>query len=78
MSREERQNLEARDAITAVILGVFFAIVSLPVLGGVFYAVESIDRAINVVAGLILLFVGVGFIARGQFIHRKSRTHWTD
>lgn len=78
MSDHSQESLDARDASSAVIIGAFFVLMSLPVIAGVFYATETIDRTINFVAGLIIFLVGVGFILRGRAIHRKSHTGWTD
>ena len=78
MSDPSPNSLDARDASSAVIIGAFFVLMSLPVLAGVFYAVLPIDRGINFVSGLIILLIGIGFILRGRFIHRKSGTRWTD
>ena len=75
---QEKKTYDARDALTGVILGVFFILMSLPVLAGTFFAEKAIDRGINIVSGLIILVIGAAFLARGTYIHRKSRTRWTD
>ena len=75
---QEKKTYDARDALTGVILGVFFILMSLPVLAGTFFAEKAIDRGINIVSGSIILIIGAAFLARGTYIHRKSRTHWTE
>jgi hypothetical protein len=63
---EQRQ----RDAQVARVLGGFLSVIALPVLAGTFGATLTIDRWINAVAGLVLLSVGVGFLARARWLRR--------
>ncbi len=59
-----------RDAQVASILGSFFGILALPVLAGCFFVESAIDLAINLGAGLLLMAVGIIFVAAG----RRSRS----
>ncbi|HVS13334.1 MAG TPA: hypothetical protein VMV46_05395 [Thermoanaerobaculia bacterium] len=56
----------SRDAQTATALGAFLALIALPVLAGTLYASLPVDRWVNGIAGLLLLAVGLGFLARGR------------
>ncbi len=78
MPEEPTNSLESRDASTAFILGGFFLLFSLPVLAGTFYSELSIDRIINVCAGLIIMAVGMGFVLRGNVLRRRVRGRRTD
>jgi hypothetical protein len=55
-----------RDAMVARALGAFLCLMALPVVAGTFFATLPVDRWINAVAGLILLGIGGGFLARGS------------
>lgn len=78
MDDKTKRALAARDAITALILGTFLSVMSLPVLAAIFFESETIDRAISAVAGSVILAVGLGFVTRAIRIHRKSGTRWTE
>jgi hypothetical protein len=60
-----------RDAQVAAILGVFFVVLALPVLIGTGYAEIGIDRAINLVSGLLVLSVGLGFLGWARRLARR-------
>ena len=64
---------EQRDGLTAIILGGFIALLSLLVLAGVGFASASIDRLINLAAGMVLLAVGLAFVWSGRRHLRRSR-----
>ncbi|HVS65498.1 MAG TPA: hypothetical protein VMT85_18570 [Thermoanaerobaculia bacterium] len=55
-----------RDAQVARVLGGFLCVIALPVLAGIFFATLAVDRWINAVAGLVLLGIGAGFVARSR------------
>ncbi|GEM_PF-4542875 len=78
MTGEDEKALAARDAVTQVILGGFFVVISLPVLAGYFFETRAVDRIILIISGLTILLIGVAFIERGRRIHRRSHTHWLD
>jgi len=56
----------SRDAQIARALGGFLCVIALPVLAGTFFATLPVDRWINLIAGLALLAVGAGFLARSR------------
>ena len=68
MSERERpdRDVTARDPMVARALGAFLCVMALPVLAGTFFATLPVDRWINGVAGLILLTIGGGFLARAR------------
>ncbi len=55
-----------REGTTAILLGAFLAALALAVLTGIFFADAGIDRWLNLGAGLVILGVGLGFIAYGR------------
>ena len=61
---------EQRDGDSLVLLGGFLSVLALPVLIGTFFVREGERHAmiVNVVAGLILLAIGVGLVLRGRFL----------
>jgi hypothetical protein len=78
MDEKAKRALDARDAITALILGTFLCVMSLPVFAGVFFEEKQVDIAISIVAGSVILLAGAGFVFRAVRIHRKSGTRWTE
>jgi len=62
-----------RDAETLGMLGTFISILSVAVLIGTFYAERQHAMVVNVIAGLVLLSIGAGFIARAIWISRRIR-----
>lgn len=57
----QQGHLGRRDAETQIALGLFITvIVAIPVLIGTFWADRAAAAVINVIAGLVLLGVGVG------------------
>ncbi len=59
--------LKKRDAETQMALGIFITFLAIPVLIGTLWAVTAHQRVTNVVAGLVLLGVGVAFLSYGWF-----------
>jgi hypothetical protein len=57
--------LQGRDVQTALLLGSFLALFSLPVFAGALAADLPIDRVLSALSGLALLGVGVAFLAWG-------------
>ncbi len=68
MIHDHRQVLRERDAKTLLIMGVFLLILSAPVLAGVYFAVHTIDRVINVASGVVMGLVGVAFVLRAASV----------
>jgi hypothetical protein len=60
-----RHTQRDREGLTA--LGLFLVVLSLPVLAGTFWADSGVAAVINVVAGLAVLGVGAGMVARGRW-----------
>jgi hypothetical protein len=63
----------ARDARGAAILGWFHLALALPVLVGTVYAELTIDRVLNVAAGLVLTLVGLGLLWGSRRLSRPAR-----
>lgn len=78
MDEQSKRALDARDAITALILGGFLCVMSLPVFAGIFFEAEPIDMKISLAAGSVILLAGLGFVFRAFRIHRRSGTRWTE
>ena len=55
-----------RDRSTARILGVFLAVLALPVLAGGFSAAETIDLALSTAAGAALLLAAAVLVIYGN------------
>lgn len=55
-----------RDRFTARILGVFLAVLSIPVFVGGFAAVETIDSALGAAAGAALLLAAAVLLFHGR------------
>lgn len=64
--------LDRRDGAVAAVLGLFFVVLGLPVLAGTFFAGATIDRVINVVAGLLILAVGAAFLLWARRLVRRA------
>lgn len=62
-----------RDAETQTALGIFVIVISLPVLVGTFWAVRPHAMAVNVIAGFVLLGVGVALVVWGRVTAKKFR-----
>ena len=60
-----------RDAETQTVIGLFVIVMSIFVLIGTFYAVRPHAMIVNVVAGSILLGIGVGMVVLGRRTGRK-------
>lgn len=58
-----------RDAETQTVIGLFVIVMSIMVLIGTFFAVRPHAMVVNVVAGLVLLAIGIGMVVLG----RKTR-----
>lgn len=63
--------LAQRDAETQMALGVFITILAIPVLIGTLWATHMHARVVNIVAGIVLLGIGVAFLGYGW----SRRTH---
>lgn len=65
--------LVKRDAETQTLLGLFVAILSIPVLIGTAWAENYRQVVVNVIAGLVLLGIGVGITIWGRITAKKAR-----
>lgn len=61
-----------RDAETALLLGGFVFIMSIPVLIGTFFAQQTHAQIVNFIAGIVLLGVGAGIAAWGWLTIQKT------
>ena len=68
-STSEAHNLAERDTRVASILGTFLIVLALPVLAGSLYVESTLDLVIELVAGALLLAVGLLFL----WTARRSR-----
>ena len=72
MSHEPDPHLHnRRDAETLGMLGLFITVLSVAVLIGTFFAERQHAMVVNVIAGLVLLAIGAGFIGRALWIRRR-------
>ncbi len=60
-----------RDAETQTVLGIFISIMAIPVLIGTFWAERSHAMVVNVVAGSILLGIGILLAVMGRKASNK-------
>lgn len=54
-----------RDAETFQALGIFIVALAIPVLIGTFFAVRPHAIVVNIIAGAVLLLIGIIFVLRG-------------
>lgn len=64
-AKQDPHHHTRRDAETQMILGAFVTVISIPVLIGTFWATTPHARIVNVVAGLVLLGVGLAIALWG-------------
>lgn len=62
---EQHAKFAKRDAETQIVLGSFVAFIAVPVLIGTLWADKLSARVVNVVAGLVLLGIGLGIALYG-------------
>jgi hypothetical protein len=55
-----------RDAETQTVIGIFVIAMSIMVLIGTFFAVRPHAMIVNVVAGTVLLAIGIGMVVLGR------------
>lgn len=69
MTADARQ----RDALSLLMVGGFFALLALLVLVGTWWTLERPRAAaVNVVAGMLLLGIGLGMMAAGRRLRKPS------
>ena len=61
-----------RDAETQILLGGFIFVLGIPVLIGTWWAETTVARIVNVVAALVLLAIGAGFLLYGRSWLKRS------
>jgi putative Mn2+ efflux pump MntP len=72
MPREQEVHHHTRrDAATLKVLGTFITALAIPVLIGTIWATNFHAVVVNMLAGLILLGIGVAFIVRGRWTLRN-------
>ena len=64
-TEDNEARLAQRDAETQMALGIFITILSLPVIVGTLWANNMHSRVVNIVAGTVLLGVGVALLTYG-------------
>lgn len=62
-----------RDGSTMMLLGGFLSLLATLVLVGLWFTSQTIDRWINLVAGLVLLAVGIAFVTNGRRRVQQAR-----
>lgn len=62
-----------RDAETQTVLGAFVTFLSIPVVIGTFFATTTHSRVVNLVAGLVLMAIGIGIIVWGRVTASKVK-----
>ncbi len=69
---ERRQDFRQRDAASYLMLGAFFAVMGSLVLVGTFWTLERPHAmVVNLVAGLLLLAIGLAMLALGVRARRR-------
>ena len=63
--KEPQHEHTRRDAETQIALGAFIAILAVPVLIGTLWATSTVAGVVNLAAGGILFFIGLGFLVYG-------------
>ncbi len=63
--KEEEKQFQQRDAETQLVLGLFVFILSIPVMLGAHWANNTHAMIVNLVAGGVLLLVGLTMLVRG-------------
>lgn len=71
MPDDARESHRKRDAESLTIIGAFFALMAFLVLIGVVWHDRGVGLAVGIVAGLILMAVGVGAVLLGVRIKRR-------
>jgi putative Ca2+/H+ antiporter (TMEM165/GDT1 family) len=61
-----------RDAETQTAIGLFVTYISLPVIAGTFWAQTVHAKAVEIIAGLVLLSIGIAIIVWGRKTARKA------
>lgn len=75
---ERKADLSKRDAETQLALGLFVIIIALPVLAGTFWADRIHAAVVNVIAGLVLMGVGVGLAYFGARARARMKAALRD
>jgi len=71
-SKEHAQDYRQRDAASFLMLGTFFAVMGSLVLVGTFWTLERMHAmVVNIIAGLLLLAIGLGMLALGVRARRR-------
>lgn len=68
-SAEQQAKFAKRDAETQIVLGTFVTVISIPVLIGTLWADTLRAMVVNVIAGLVLL--GIGLCIAGLGLKRR-------
>lgn len=62
-----------RDGETLIALGIFLAVLGVPVILGIFWEPPGFVRWVSAVCGLLLIGIGSGFIAKGRSLLKGLR-----
>jgi hypothetical protein len=71
VSEQQHDHHTKRDAETLFVLGLFVTVLAVPVLIGTIWAQTGIQTVVNLVAGIILLGIGVGMVLRGRSVGKS-------
>jgi hypothetical protein len=63
----------ARDAETQLVLGIFIAVISIPVIIGTLWADTKAAMTVNLIAGIVLLGAGIGLM----LVSRRTKSKLT-
>jgi len=73
MPEDRRDQHTRRDGESLIIMGSFFAVLALLVLVGTFFEAQEMAMAVSLVAGGLLLLIGIGAVLFGLRLRRRSR-----
>ncbi len=71
MSEEHDHTHTQRDGETFIILGIFMAVLGLPVILGSFWGEKAVQVVVCLVSGILLLGIGVGFLLHGKNVLKR-------
>jgi len=73
MGPPSQQDHSQRDSVALRVIGSFFAFFAILVLLGTFWEHRAHAIVVNIVAGLVLLLIGVGMAVYGYYLGRRNK-----